>query len=338
MNPTDFFMRQITALDPNSEAATRVNNLVANWHARSHAIGNDDDVKDGSDATDMVYESSHLGTFGSMHLLCKRNVARLVRDSVAFQARVGQSIIVSVVVGLIFLQIELNQAGVQSFSGAIFFIVVDQFFSATTPEFASVPLELPLMKREYNGGLYRSYVWYIAKNVSELLLQFFFPLIYLIPAYFMIGFGASNATLFFTFYLFMALLSSSATGLGYMVSCIAKTPEVAPILGILLILPLLIFGGLLINTNNVPVYLKWLEFISPMKYAFRGMSRAFWNSIDTIPCDSAPCAATTGAQVLANLGHDKQSMGYDVIFLIWINLFFRLIGIVALWISLRKKK
>ncbi|EQC42055.1 hypothetical protein SDRG_00898 [Saprolegnia diclina VS20] len=343
MNPTDYFMRQMIVLDTKSEAAARVDKLVANWRARSHAIGNNGDVKDdsdgSSDASDTVYESSHLGTFGSMRVLCKRNVTRLVRDSLAFKARLGQSIIISVVVGLIFRQLELSQTGIQSFTGAIFFIVVNQFFSATTPEFASVPLELPIMKREYNGGLYRSYVWYIAKNVSELVMQFFFPLIFLIPVYFMVGFGASNAGLFFTFYLFIALLSSSATGLGYMVSCIAKTPEIAPIIGILIILPFLIFGGLFINTNNVPVYFRWLEFISPMKYAFRGMCRAFWNSIDTIPCDAAveSCVATTGAQVLANLGLDKKSMGYDIIFLVWINLLFRFIGIVALWITLRKK-
>ncbi|KDO17219.1 hypothetical protein SPRG_17351 [Saprolegnia parasitica CBS 223.65] len=343
MNPTDYFMRQMIVLDAKSEAAARVDKLVANWRARSHAIANDGDVKDNSDgssdASDTVYESSHLGTFGSMRVLCKRNVTRLVRDSLAFKARLGQSIIISVVVGLIFRQLELSQTGIQSFTGAIFFIVVNQFFSATTPEFASVPLELPIMKREYNGGLYRSYVWYIAKNVSELVMQFFFPLIFLIPVYFMVGFGASNAGLFFTFYLFIALLSSSATGLGYMVSCIAKTPEIAPIIGILIILPFLIFGGLFINTNNVPVYFRWLEFISPMKYAFRGISRAFWNSIDTIPCDTAveSCVATTGAQVLANLGLDKKSMGYDIIFLVWINLLFRFIGIVALWITLRKK-
>ncbi|OQR83097.1 ATP-binding Cassette (ABC) Superfamily, partial [Achlya hypogyna] len=152
-------------------------------------------------------------------------------------------------------------------------------------------------------------------------MQFFFPLIFLLPVYFMVGFGAGNAGLFFTLYLFIALLSSSATGLGYMVSCIAKTPEIAPIIGILIILPFLIFGGLFINTNNVPVYFRWLEFISPMKYAFRGMSRAYWSSIDEIPCDRLveTCSAVTGAQVLANLGLNKKSLGYDVAFLLWIN-------------------
>ncbi|EQC42056.1 hypothetical protein SDRG_00899 [Saprolegnia diclina VS20] len=215
---------------------------------------------------------------------------------------------------------------------------VNYFFGAATPEFASVPIELPLMAREYYGGLYRSYVWYLAKNVSELFFQIFFPLVFLVPAYFMIGFGASNATLFFSLYMYIALLSSSATGLGYMVSCLAKTPDIAPIIGILIILPFLIFGGLFINTNNVPVYFSWLEFISPMKYAFRGMSRAFWTTVDTIPCDSTPCAATTGAQVLVNLALNKEDMAYDVGFLLWINGMFRVFGMIALALRLRGKK
>ncbi|KDO27026.1 hypothetical protein SPRG_07739 [Saprolegnia parasitica CBS 223.65] len=338
MNPTDYFMRQIIVLDNKSEAATRVQKFVDHFRAHARADDGSTDASLAGDDDDASYESSHLGTLGQLRVLCKRNVTRLVRDSLAFKARLGQSIIISVVVGLIFRQIEMNQAGVQSFTGALFFIVVNQFFGAATPEFASVPIELPLMAREYYGGLYRSYVWYLAKNVSELFFQIFFPLVFLVPAYFMIGFGASNATLFFTLYMYIALLSSSATGLGYMVSCLAKTPDIAPIIGILIILPFLIFGGLFINSNNVPVYFSWLEFISPMKYAFRGMSRAFWTTIDTIPCDSEPCAATTGAQVLANLALNKEDMAYDVGFLLWINAMFRAFGMIALARRLRGKK
>ncbi|OQR88557.1 ATP-binding Cassette (ABC) Superfamily, partial [Achlya hypogyna] len=161
MNPTDYFMRQIIVLDSKSEAAARVQSLVSNWRgvaASDDSVAIKDDSTRASDDDDTVYESTHLGPIGQMRVLCKRNITRLVRDTLAFKARIGQSIVVSVVVGLIFWQLELSQMGIQSITGAIFFIVVNQFFSATTPEFATVPLELPIMAREYNGGLYRTYV------------------------------------------------------------------------------------------------------------------------------------------------------------------------------------
>ncbi|KDO32615.1 hypothetical protein SPRG_03089 [Saprolegnia parasitica CBS 223.65] len=341
MNPTDFFMRQIIALDPKSEAATRVNKLVANWHAKQKAADIDaqNDVSSSSSVDDdTVYESTHLGPSGQLRVLIKRNFTRLLRDKMTFNARLAQSIIISLFVGLIFFQLELTQAGVQSFTGAIFFIVVDQFMSAANPEFISVPLEMPIMSREYHSGLYHSWVWYLAKNLSELGFQFFYPMVFFIPLYFMVGFGASNATLFFTMYLFLALTQSAAIGLGYMVSCVAGRAELTPIIGILTILPFLMFGGLFLNADMIPVYFTWLEFLSPLKYGFRGASRAFWNTITDIPCNpGAVCNARNGDDVLRNLALDKGSMGGDAAFLIWINAVFRLVGIAALYLRIRAK-
>jgi ABC-type transport system involved in multi-copper enzyme maturation permease subunit len=199
-------------------------------------------------------------------------------------------------------------------------------------------MELPIMTREYNGGLYHAWVWYGSKNVSEVAFQMFFPLVFLTPLYFMVGFGPNDPTLFFSMYLFIALISSCATGLGYMVSCLTRSPDIAPILGILIILPFLIFGGLFLNAEQTPVYFSWLEAISPLKYGYRGISRAFWSSIPVIPCTpDQRCLATSGTQVLKNLSFDKSSMLLDAVLLLVLNIAFRLLGILSLWLKIRNK-
>ncbi|KAF0702821.1 Aste57867_7738 [Aphanomyces stellatus] len=94
-----------------------------------------------------------------------------------------------------------------------------------------------------------------------------------------------------------------------MVGCIARQAQVAQILGIVMILPLLIFGGLFLNANTTPVYFKWLAYLSPLKYGFRGMSRAFWKSVPTLECPAVgPCGAMTGHQVLVNYALDGDSV------------------------------
>ncbi|CAK4617831.1 unnamed protein product [Aphanomyces euteiches] len=336
MNPTDYFMRQIIVLDPHSDAATRVDGLVKAWKSHNSAVVESGFTLELPDDS-KTYESSHLGVCGQLSLLCKRNVTRLVRDTLGFKARVGQTLFIALIVGLIYLQLDMDQAGIQSFSGAMFFVVINQFFSNATPEFAGVPMELPIMIREYKGGLYHAWVWYFAKNLSELVFQIFFPMLFLIPVYFMVGFGG-NAGVFFTFYVFFVLIASSAVGLGYMVGCIARRPEIAQILGIVIILPLLIFGGLFLNANNTPAYFSWLEYISPLKYGYRGISRAFWNSVESIPCSpDSPCQATNGHQVLLNMALNKGSMGGDIGMLLAINVMFRTIGVVWLWLNIRQK-
>ncbi|CAK4086624.1 unnamed protein product [Aphanomyces euteiches] len=335
MNPTDYFMKQIIQLDP--EATKRVGAMVDQWLAKE-AGRTPPKLENASDAELAQFKESRLGYFGQFAVLYKRNITRLVRDHMAFKARFFQSIFISVIVGLIYLNLEISQTGIQSFSGVLFFVTINQVFSSANSEFIAVPLELPIMSREYSGGLYGSSIWYFAKNVSELSFQIFFPMIFLIPLYFMVGFGSTNATLFFTFYLFLVLLNSTATGLGYMVSCMVRRADLAPVIGIVIILPLVLFGGLFINADNTPKYFIWLEYISPLKYAYRGVMRAFWTSVATIPCDPTRASCTsTGEAVLKNASLDKASLTVDALALVGINFGFRLLGMLFLARNVKKR-
>ncbi|KAF0692214.1 Aste57867_16685 [Aphanomyces stellatus] len=255
----------------------------------------------------------------------------------AFRARFFQNIFIAVVVGLIYLRLKMNQTGIQSFSGVLFFISINQIFSSANAEFMGVPLELPIMSREYDSGLYGSSIWYLAKNVSEFPFQIVFPLVFLTPLYFMIGFGDANVPVFFSLYLFLMLLASASTGLGYMVGCMVRRADLAPVIGIVMILPLVLFGGLFINSDDTPVYFVWLEYISPLKYTYRGVMRAFWFTIDAIPCDLGRNCVHNGAQVLVTTSMNQASFGTDVLALVAINIGFRLLGMVFLARNVKKR-
>ncbi|ETV71877.1 hypothetical protein H257_13012 [Aphanomyces astaci] len=314
MNPTNYFLRQIIVLDPYSDAATRMDVLVQAWQRHWNAM-NPTIEHHNMDTDVAVFESGRLGTRGQLLLLCKRNVIRLVHNKLSFKARVAQNLFISTVVGLIYLQLKKYQDGIQSFTRALFFMTVNQFIANGMPEFTNVPMELPIMIREYQGGLYQAWVY----------------------VYFMIGFGG-DAGVFFIFYVNLSLLCSAAVDMGYMVGCITRCPDVGQILGVLVALPLVIFGGLFINSNTTPVCFVWLEYLSPLKYGFRGLSRAFWNSVEVIPCSLGQhCQALNGPQVLANLGLNKNLMVVNVVALLCVDVLFRLIGITWLWASIRRK-
>ncbi|RHY16062.1 hypothetical protein DYB32_010682, partial [Aphanomyces invadans] len=311
MNPTDYFMRQIIVLDPQSEAATRVERLAQAWKTRPE--GDKERAAPLHAWTISPRQSPdgvRLAWWSQLRVLCGRNFRRIVRDKLEFQARVVQTVCCSVLVGLIYLQMAVDQAGIQGYSGALFLVTIMFFFNHTKPEFATVPLELPMLDREYRGGLYNLWVWYVAKNASEAGFQ--------------------------SLLVYIVLLTSAAVGLGYMTSCMTRHPHVANIVGITIMLPMMIFGGFFLNASTSPVYLIWLEYLSPLKYCFRGMSRAFWTSVDVIPCAQGQvCVATTGADVLASLSLDEYSMAIDVAALIGVNVFFRSVGALWLWHNLR---
>ena len=342
INPTDYFMKLLVVLDEQPEARERVDKLVAAWAATSTTAPSQDKSarklvlgdlhqSDKDQDGDAAKANASIGVCQQVLVLCRRNWLRLVRDAIGFRARIGSTLFIAVMVGLIFLQLTLDQKGVQDFTGAIFFIAVNQMFSAANPEFITVPLEIPLVMREHNGGLYHVLTWYFAKNVSELPFQAFFPMLFVVPAYFMVGFG-NDATVFFTFYLFILLVSSAATGLGIMVSCLAKRVDVAPIIGILFMLPFLLFGGLFLNSDSTPDYFIWLQKISPVKYGFHGLMRAFWSSVDSIACKTGQqCLASTGADVLRINSVKLHQLYVDALALVALNVGFRLLGGFFLW-------
>ncbi|DAZ93224.1 TPA: hypothetical protein N0F65_005078 [Lagenidium giganteum] len=341
MNPTDYFMKQLVVMDDQPEARQRVDNLVTAWAAhethKSEPGRADAHVRQPVGGENESESSDSLGFGGQVAVLCKRNVMRMFRDVVGFRARIGSTLIVSIIAGLVSLQLDKNQKGIQDFTGAMFFLCTFQMMSTANPEFLSVPLEIPLILREHNGGIYHTLTWYLAKNVSELPMQLVFPMLFLLPAYFMIGFGG-GASVFATFYFFMVLLCSAATGAGLMVACMAKRVDIAPVLGILILLPFLLFGGLFLNTDSTPVYFVWLQHISPIMYAFHGVMRAFWNSVDSIACKpDQRCSALSGAQVLEANSIPQGKMWRDALLLVVVNVGFRLVGAMVLFGRVTKK-
>ncbi|KAL4150858.1 hypothetical protein PRNP1_010254 [Phytophthora ramorum] len=342
MNPTDYFMRQLVVMDKATDEAgvTRVEGLKAEWLTHQTLPQIDREYfHGGSRESECHFEDSRLEWFGQIAILVQRNVVRFVRDKFAFHAAIFQTLFVSLVVGLIFLQLDLDQGGIQNFTGGFFFLVVNQTFASANPVFISVPMELPIIIREYKGGLYHLFSWYFSKNVSEFPMQVLLPIIFFVPVYFLMDIG-HGFDVFVYMQIIMVLVNSCAVGLGYMVSCLSRRVDIAPIIGVVIILPFLLFGGLLINSDDCPDYFVWVQYVSPIKYGFEALMKIFWRQVPSISCDAAieNCTALTGDEVLKNYSMESRSALADGAILIAINLAFRAIGFLGLWTNLRSQK
>lgn len=142
-------------------------------------------------------------------------------------------------------------------------MVVSQTMITANGQFSSVPLELTLIAREYQSGLYHVTSWYLAKIVSELPMQILLPMVFFLPVYFMIDIG-HGALVYVYQQVMVILVHSAAVGYGYMISCICRRADITPIIGIVLRMPMVLLAGLLINSEDIPVCLIWLEYLSPL--------------------------------------------------------------------------
>merc|ERR1712110_1306137 len=71
-----------------------------------------------------------------------------------------------------------------------------------------------------------------------------------------------------------------ASGIGYFISSLADSVEVANTLANPIIAPLLLFGGLFIKSNRIPVYFFWLKYISWFYYGTEVIFIGQWSPHD----------------------------------------------------------
>ena len=186
-NPSDFFMRQLVPVK--DEDQVKIQKLAQAWKSTgaAKAMITSQSSLERTELDALTLNSSPLNIFVQLAVLGDRNVTRLRKDKISFYARVGQNVFLALVIGLIFLQLDNDQQGVQNFNGALFFLVVNRLFGDATPEFINLPLEFPIVLREHRSGLYHIASWFIAKNLSEIIFQIMLPIILFVPVYFMIG-------------------------------------------------------------------------------------------------------------------------------------------------------
>ena len=188
--------------------------------------------------------------------------------------------------------------------------------------------------------------------------QFLFPFIFSSIVYWMIGYEANVATfLFFT--LFVILTSLTGSAFGFLVASFFNTIGVA--LGKFLIIekirlkcflavaPLVIlprklntdqrlshsivmlFGGFLVSNETSYSWLVWIQWVSPIQYAFTGMSRVVLSD-RTILGD--PNGGNTILNSIGSLG--RLPPGVDVVILIALYFLLLFLSYIGLYLVVRK--
>lgn len=377
INPADYFMDQLVIMDRDSdpEGVKRLENLKQLWReapplalldsattgspTKLHRSGDaptwnsskadvvvyvhlDDDQPVSDEKTPCLPleddEDRRLPFWGQVNVLAHRNALRLLRDKMAFRLQVIQTLIFAFLLGSIFFQLELNQQGIPNFAGAFFYIVTDQVYAASMPGLCSVPVELPMVYREQEVGLYNVAAWFVAKNLCELPIQLILPVIELIPIYLLLGIG-QGVQVFLTMQLLLIAMNSCCVAFGYAVGCVCRRIDIAPIVGNIIIMPLLLLGGLFVNSDAVPYLLRWIEHITPFKYGYYGFMRIFWQSVSAIECNPQEenCWARSGADVLAKYNIVDRPVWHDIATLLMLGIAFRVAGLVALQLTVRRK-
>jgi len=95
-----------------------------------------------------------------------------------------------------------------------------------------------------------------------------YPIILTVIVYYAVGLNANKFSYFLICNAMMICTYFYGVSYGLIISVLIPKLEVAMALLPIIIIPLMVLGGFFVNSNNVPNYLIWIEYISMFKYSF----------------------------------------------------------------------
>ncbi|XP_076458336.1 protein white-like [Babylonia areolata] len=268
-----------------------------------------------------------------------RSWISLMRDVVLFRVRVMQTVVVSLVLGLIYLRLDYDQKGVMNINGAIFLIITNASFSNMFAVVNTFPNEIAVFLREYGSGLYRTDVYFIAKTIAELPTFILLPAIFITIDYWMVGLYEDwQAYLVATG--IIILVANVSVSFGLVISTIAGDVNIALAVAPPILVPFMMFGGFFLNNDSVPVYFLWLKYLSWFNYASEYMMVNQWQDITNITCSASAseCMYNSGEDVLRYLSFSADNNWLNLGLLFTLLVGFRIVSYIFLLIRARLSK
>jgi len=133
----------------------------------------------------------------------------------------------------------------------------------------------------------------------------------------MIGFNPYY-TNFLYFLAILVLVSMTSTAMCFVISSVTPSVSVGNLIAILLLFFFLLFGGFLVNTTNMPVYVRWITKLSFLTYGFTALMINEFKDINILINPGGPYSPTLvpGTVILAQVGMDPKYFTLDIILLL----------------------
>ncbi|KAJ1915964.1 (ABC) transporter [Tieghemiomyces parasiticus] len=270
-------------------------------------------------------------------ILADRTFKNLCRDPLLLLTHYLISVLLAVFCGVLFYQVTDDIAGFQNRLGIFFFLCALFGFSCLT-SLQTFSTERILFMRERANGYYAPLTYFCSKVVFDIFpLRVIPPFLFGLIIYPMVGLvpGVEHFARFVTV---LVLFNLAAASICLCIGILCRELSVANLLSSLIMLFSMLFGGLLLNKESIPFYLRFFNDLSVFNYALEAMivnevkylqlrEKKFGLEID-VP----------GATILSTFGFNALNYWPDVARLAGMFLAFLVVAFIGLQFLVKERR
>jgi ABC-2 type transporter len=123
-----------------------------------------------------VEDNRPVGMLTEIRMLFGREALNFRRDVGALGTRFGLDIFLSILIGIIFLNVgksnSANQQNLQSHFGALIMVMLMSMFGTAQPALLAFPEERPVFLREYSTNHYNVFSYFLSRLTMEAFITF----------------------------------------------------------------------------------------------------------------------------------------------------------------------
>lgn len=275
VNPAEFLI-DLAAIDNRTEALeaashVRVSHLREMWLSRQLSTPEDNDEKK---TPALPLDSTNTGPIKKVsfrrqfRVLTSRTFKTTIRDPMGVAGSLLEAIGMAVINGWIFLQLDQSLAGIRSRQGSLYTASSLNGYLILLYETYRLTIDIRLFDRERNEGVVTVPAFLLSRRVARFPLEDLpVPLLFSIIFYFMVGYRL-DAAQFFIFFALTLLTHYIAVTFAAVSIGIARNFPGASLVGNLSFTLQSFACGYFVQSNQIPVYVRWLKWCAYTFYIF----------------------------------------------------------------------
>ena len=279
-------------------------------------------------------KSAKASMLVQLHTLSLRESQNVIRDRMALLARFGTTIFINLIVALVFKGVgatdqgwQVADDGLNRHFGGVSQIALGGMFGCAQPMLLSFPLEKPVFLREFATGTYSTFPYFISKLLVEIPLTLLQCLVQFLVCYFLMELQGN----FVWMTLATTALGLVSSSISVVLGSVSTNPQDAMALSPVVLIPQVLFAGIFIKTSFMPAYLRWAQYLCPLKYGINLLAIAEFKTSPFETGSPAYINSTEGVdQLLDNLDIDDSAAATYCGLMIGLFIGFRALAFIVL--------